>query len=990
MKADELRRRAEKIITEQPENFQELPIQDLQELITELQIHQVELEMQNDELRKAHVELEASRTKYYELYDFAPVGYFTLNERGVILEVNLAGTQLVGVERRYVVGRGFSRFLDPESQERFFHYRKRAEETGFDQNCEIKLIQRDGTGFHVHLQMVPVQSDEDEATHFRITVADITDRKHMEDELQKSHELMEHLVEKRTKELKTSEAKYRELVQNANSIIYRRDPQGHITFFNEHAQSFFGYKEEDIIGKHVVGTIVPEKDSSGRDLAAMIGDISEHPDHYASNINENILRNGKRVWISWTNKAILDEKGNVQEILCVGNDITALKKTKEALRTSEEQYRNLVENIGIGISLISPEMRILALNRQMREWFPAINVTEKPLCYRSFHDPPRDEICSFCPTHLAFHDGQIHETLAEIRAEGKIKNYRIVASPVKDDNGNIIASIDMVEDITEKRELYEQLALSEKLYETVFETTGAGMAIIEEDMTMSLVNKEFSKISGHSKEEIQGKSWTELIAENDLEMMKTYHHQRRVDPHSSPSVYRCSLIDINGNDLDIVMSVSMIPGTTKSVASFLDISEQVKLQEQLNKQVQRYRLLADNVFDVIWTTDLDLHFNYLSPSVERLLGYRPDEILKFSMDKIFTPASLKTVLELGKKFRNLVENIDDKKRLAGSQIVELDLIHKDGTMISTETTLTFIHGNENKADMILGVTRDITKRKQAETERWESENRYHLLVESSPAGIFYYDTQLRFIDCNARFESVIQANRDIMIGVDLNSLEDQSIVLAMLEAIHGRNGFYEGYYKATVGKAEMWIILKTSPVFNIEGAVKGGVGIMENITEQVLARHALEKSKAELEAKSWSLQETNTALKVLLHRIEEDKTELEGNVLSNIRYLIVPLIEKVKVSSSKIERDSCIKVLEENLNNIISPFLRNMSLKDYHLTPKEMQVANLVKEGKTTKEIAGLMNSSVRSVEVHRDSIREKLNIKHKKANLRSILLSMS
>ena len=98
--------------------------------------------------------------------------------------------------------------------------------------------------------------------------------------------------------LKASEERYRELVQNANSIILRMDTAGKVTFFNEFAQRFFGYSEDEILGSDVVGTIVPEVESTGRDLGAMVEDIRENPDKYINNVNENILRNGERVWVS--------------------------------------------------------------------------------------------------------------------------------------------------------------------------------------------------------------------------------------------------------------------------------------------------------------------------------------------------------------------------------------------------------------------------------------------------------------------------------------------------------------------------------------------------------------------------------------------------------------------------------------------------------------------------------------------------------------------
>ncbi len=135
--------------------------------------------------------------------------------------------------------------------------------------------------------------------------------------------------------LMASEAKYRELVQNANSIISRIDTQGRVTFFNEFAQAFFGYAEDEILGQNVVGTILPERETSGRDLAAMIQDIVQHPEQYTANENENVRRNGERVWIAWNNKAILDDEGRVTEILSIGSDVTERKRLEEQMRRQD-------------------------------------------------------------------------------------------------------------------------------------------------------------------------------------------------------------------------------------------------------------------------------------------------------------------------------------------------------------------------------------------------------------------------------------------------------------------------------------------------------------------------------------------------------------------------------------------------------------------------------------------------------------------------------
>jgi len=131
--------------------------------------------------------------------------------------------------------------------------------------------------------------------------------------------------------LLASERKYRELVENANSIILRWNPQGQISFMNEFGQRFFGYEEDEILNRNVVGTIVPETESTGRDLRPLMKHICENPAAFEQNINENILRDGRRVWVAWTNKTVFDAEGKPVEILSIGTDISERRRTEQEL-----------------------------------------------------------------------------------------------------------------------------------------------------------------------------------------------------------------------------------------------------------------------------------------------------------------------------------------------------------------------------------------------------------------------------------------------------------------------------------------------------------------------------------------------------------------------------------------------------------------------------------------------------------------------------------
>jgi len=128
--------------------------------------------------------------------------------------------------------------------------------------------------------------------------------------------------------LQESERKYRELVEHANSIILRWTRDGCLTFVNEYGLKFFDYTAEELIGQHVVGTIVPEIESTSRDLRPLMEEILKNPKAFEKNTNENMRRNGERVWIDWTNKAVLDEHGQIEEVLSIGTDITERRRAE--------------------------------------------------------------------------------------------------------------------------------------------------------------------------------------------------------------------------------------------------------------------------------------------------------------------------------------------------------------------------------------------------------------------------------------------------------------------------------------------------------------------------------------------------------------------------------------------------------------------------------------------------------------------------------------
>lgn len=173
----------------------------------------------------------------------------------------------------------------------------------------------------------------------------------------------------------------------------------------------------------------------------------------------------------------------------------------------------------------------------------------------------------------------------------------------------------------------------------------------------------------------------------------------------------------------------------------------------------------------------------------------------------------------------------------------------------------------------------------------------------------------------------------------------------------------------------------------LEKALKKSYDELEN---KVKARTIeLEKKNEELSTKTKELKNFNEALNVLLQKREKDKIRLEENVLSNVKYSVSPYIQRLKKNSLKDDHKDILNIIEKNLNDIVSPMIQKLSVSFYNLTPREIQTSNLIKIGKTTKEIADIQRLSTRTVEFHRDNLRKKLGLKNKKTNLRTYLLSM-
>jgi PAS domain S-box-containing protein len=248
----------------------------------------------------------------------------TVDLDGTILFCNQRFCDLVKTPMEEALGHKITAFVAESQQWPLQALLANAQSGAVQQRLTMRAT--DGVAVPVQLAASPLQTDG--GMGICLVATDLT-------ELEVSARSIRVLRENE-QALAESESRYRDLVQNANSVIVRWKRDGTITFFNEYAQAFFGYSEKEAVGEHI-GFLLPHEDSNGAGPTDLVQDMVEHPERYGNHVNENVCRDGRRVWMAWTNKPIYDGNGQVTEILAVGADVTDRKRAEEGLQEANEQ-----------------------------------------------------------------------------------------------------------------------------------------------------------------------------------------------------------------------------------------------------------------------------------------------------------------------------------------------------------------------------------------------------------------------------------------------------------------------------------------------------------------------------------------------------------------------------------------------------------------------------------------------------------------------------
>lgn len=393
----------------------------------------------------------------------------------------------------------------------------------------------------------------------------------------------------------------------------------------------------------------------------------------------------------------------------------------------------------------------------------------------------------------------------------------------------------------------------------------------------------------------------------------------------------------------------------------------------------------------------DGKFHTINPNAAAYAGYTPEDLIGKEASSILHPDDVKSARE------------NARKMLQGQRVTphEFRIITKTGEIRWIMETVTAVNLDGRRA--ILGNSMDITEYKLAEEALRESRRRFGDLIEFLPDATFAIDLEGKLIAWNRAAEELTG-----VMAKDIIGKKDYEYALPYwkkrrpmsINLVLKSNRKYEKTY--TIFNRERNLIIvevpvpgiqvsgrnaylwgKASPLYDSKGNIIGAIEVIRDITKRKLAEEAIIKRERELAIKSHELEELNTALKVLLNQRERDKTDLEERLLITVKELVLPYVEELKKKRIDDQGMAAVNILETNLRNILSPFTHRLSSKYSNLTSREVRIANLIKEGRSSKEIADLLNVTPSAINIYRYRIRKKLGMNNKD-NLRTYLSSLS
>lgn len=640
------------------------------------------------------------------------------------------------------------------------------------------------------------------------------------------------------------------VVEQSPVVVVMTDTSGRITYVNPRFEEVTGYTAAEALGQN------PRILKSG-------GTPAEYYDELWRTITAGKVWRGEFVnrrkdGTVFTELAIItpvrDTQGRITNFVALKEDITERKRTEESLRRSQELLEATGQVAAIGgweVDVRTQEVFFSAQTRRLHEVADDYQPTIEGAI--DFHLP------KFRPQLRSLFDQSISQgtpwqlETQMVTGRGRTRWVQIRGEAVRED-GKVVRIRGSFQDITERREAFQQLRKMSR----IIEQAPLSVAITDLEGNIEYVNPQFCLVSGYNREEIIGQN--PRILKSGLTLEQTY--QAMWETISAGHIWHGELHNRRKNGELFIENTVIAPvtdddgRTTHFVALKEDITERKRTEVALREAQERYKLIAENTDDVIWLYDLRLDcYVYASPSSMKLRGLRPEEYIGKKLTDMIPPAEAE---RFGKLLPRVVEAFNQGDMSVRTLTHEMQQIRKDGRPIFTEVVTTLIPDFQGRAIQILGVTRDITQRRQAGEALRRSEELYRLIAENTTDAIWLFDLGKRqFTYMSPGCQGIIGYSPEEMVGRSFEGLLSEESLRDAMGSIAQRIAAYRAGDDAAQHKIAIYqqvhkdghhfpVEVVTTLLIDSDGEVRRLLGVTRDVSDRERAERDLRRSRDRL------------------------------------------------------------------------------------------------------------------------------------------------
>ena len=701
-------------------------------------------------------------------------------------------------------------------------------EKDLHQVMDVRVLTRDGR--QVWVSAIGVRTEYEGRPAGLVSMRDVTAQKDAERAFQESQEQLMAIFD------------------GVRDGIVLFDLEGKVVLVNKRIVEVSGYTEQELVDTHfdslpmVSRSAVPDMKAAEAKILSGEGETSFEV--------EVAIKSGEKVCLE-VRVNPLKYGDSLVGAIAVLRDITARRKAEEMVRMSERQYRLLADHVLDVIWTMDLDLKFTYVSPSVTH---LLGHTLEEVLYSSldkFVAPDSLKvILGSIERGLASHKaGETSEPLekvmnmAVVRKDGSPVWTETRATLIFDAKGSPTGILGVTRDITERRKAEESLRQSEEKHRLFVENAHEAIVVLQ-DGNIVFANSKLEEMSGYRVEELISRPMLDFVHSDDRRAVGE-NYQRRIRGEEAPSSYPIRLIDKSGETKWAEVNAVLFDWEAKpAVLAFLaDITQRKNMEDALRENEKRYRLLAENVSDVIWVADLQLKLKYISPSITKLVGYSNDEVMLRSIEESMTPSSVETVMQRLKTLRSAGGGTEAPDE-AGAP-AHLELKRKDGSTVWVETTYSFIHGSDGQPTELMGVIRDITERKQAEEALRNSEEKYRSLVENAGDVVCSLDAQGCFTYVSPSIEQLTHYAVGDIVGQPLSRFvhaDDAETLQQVCERV----------MKGKSEKAEFRWLDKDGPirymrsshnVVSKDGEAIATAIVMRDVTDHKQAEEALRESE---------------------------------------------------------------------------------------------------------------------------------------------------